>query len=145
MEKIISNNLHNHFTTNNLITKNQSGFRHGDSTRNQLIDLVDEIHQSFDDTKSLEVRTIFLDISKAILIRYGTKGSLQKLLQNYLNNRKQRVVLNGSSADFSTIESGAPQGSVPSPPLFLIYVNDLEKNIKSNIKYFAGLSLEAGV
>ena len=72
-------------------------------------------------------------------------GSLQKLLQNYLNNRKQRVVLNGSSADFSTIESGGPQGSVLSPPLFLIYVNDLEKNIKSNIKYFAGLSMEAGV
>ena len=50
---------------NNLITKNHSGFRPGDSTTNQLLYLVDEIHQAFDSTKSLEVRTVFLDISKA--------------------------------------------------------------------------------
>ena len=63
-------------------------------------------------------------------------GTLLKLLQNYLNNRKQRVVLNGSPANFSTIESGVPQGSVRGPLLFLIYVNDLEKIIKSNVKFF---------
>ena len=51
------------------------------------------------------------------------------------NNRKQRVGLNGSSADFSPIESGVPQGSVLGPLLFFSYVNDLEKNIKSNIKF----------
>ena len=64
-EKIILNNLYKHLTTHHLITKNQCGFRPGDSTTNQLIDLVDEIHQAFDSTKSLEVRAVFLDISKA--------------------------------------------------------------------------------
>ena len=124
------------------------GFRSGDSTTNQLIDLVDETRQSFDNTKSLEVRAIVLDVSKAFgkvwhdglifkLKQSGVSGSLLKLLQNYLNSRKQRVVLNGSPADFPTIESSVPQGSVLGPLLFLIYVNDLEKNIKSDINFFA--------
>ena len=64
-EKIIFNNLYKHLTTHALITKNQSGFRPGDSTTHQLIDLVDGIHQAFDSTKSPEVRAVFLDISKA--------------------------------------------------------------------------------
>ena len=62
-EKIIFNNLYNYFNGNNLITKNQSGFRPGDSTSNQLLYLVNEIHKSFDDPKCLEIRAVFLDIS----------------------------------------------------------------------------------
>ena len=64
-EKIIFNNLYFYFNSNNLITKNQSGFRPGDSTTNQLLYLVNEIHLAFEDPKSLELRAVFLDISKA--------------------------------------------------------------------------------
>ena len=60
------------------------------------------------------------------------------LFQNYLNNRKQRVVLNGFSADYCNIKSGVPQGSGVGLLLFLIYINDLERNIKSNMKCFPG-------
>ena len=67
----------------------------------------------------------------------GISGSLLKLFENYLHNRKQCVVLNSSCFDYSTIESGVPQGSVISPMLFLIYINDLERNIKSDIKILA--------
>ena len=53
---------------------------------------------------------------------------------NYLYNIK-RVMINGSYSDYANIESGFPQGSVLGPLLFLVYINDLERNMKSNANF----------
>ena len=65
----------------------------------------------------------------------GVSGQLLKLFQNYLNNRKQRVVLNGFPALLSNLVS--LKALVLGPLLFLIYINDLERNIKSNVNLVA--------
>ena len=62
-------------------------------------------------------------------------GSLLLRFQDYLNNRKQRAILNGYFSDFCNIESGVPQGSILGALLFFIYINDMEENIKSNITF----------
>ena len=102
-----------------MITENQSGFRPGDSTTNQLLFLISEIHKCFEHPKSLEVRAVFLDISKAFdkvwhegllfkLSQNGIHGNLLKLLRSYLDQRRQRVVINGSQSEYIDIKSGVP-------------------------------------
>ena len=85
------------FTSNNLISPNQSGFKPGDSCINQLLSITHEIYKSFDD--GLEVRGVFLDISKAFdkvwheglifkLKQNGISGDLLQILSDFLSNRK---------------------------------------------------------
>ena len=80
----------------------------GDSCIFQLLSIVHEIQSSFDYKPPTDVRTTFLDISKAFdkvwhqgllskLKSYGVECNFLKLFKNNLDNRKQRVILMASA------------------------------------------------
>ena len=108
-EKIIFNKIYKFLSEEKLLNPNQSGFRPSDSCINQLIEITHEIFKAFDCNPPLEVRSVFLDISKAFdkvwhegliykIKSMGVSGQLLNLLENYLTNRHQRVLLNGQNS-----------------------------------------------
>ena len=81
-ESLIFNELFNFFFENNLILPNQCGFKPGDSCINQLLSITHEKYNSFGE--GLEVRSVFLDISKAF-DKAWHKGLLFKLSQSSIS------------------------------------------------------------
>ena len=106
-EKIIFNSLFKYLDDNNLLNGNQSGFCPGDSCVHQLLSITHEIYKAFDGNPSLEVRGAFLNLLKAFdkvwhdglmykLKRLGICGEYFGLIRSFLNDRHQRVVLDGA-------------------------------------------------
>ena len=68
---------------------------------------------------------------------YGVEGNFLKLIEKYLTDRQQTVVLNGRMSSWQNVYAGVPQGPVLGPLLFLIYINDLPDELTSMCKIFA--------
>ena len=64
-EKIIFRSMFEYFIENELFTVCQSGFLPGGSCTLQLLSIIHEIQKSFDESPPIDVRRIFLDISKS--------------------------------------------------------------------------------
>ena len=148
LEKLMYDSLYSHLVSHELLNPNQSGFRTGDSTVNQIISIKHTIFKAFDCNPPLDVRSVYLDISEAFdrvwheglvykLKRCGVSGQFLSLIQSFLKDRKQRTVLNGQSSNWGDISAGVPQGSILGPLLFLIYINDLTAGLTCNVKLFA--------
>jgi hypothetical protein len=68
---------------------------------------------------------------------YGIKGPLIKWFENYLYQRKQKVINRATSSTVCEVSAGVPQGSVLALLLFLIYINDIGEKLLSLSRLFA--------
>ena len=115
---------------------------------NKLVMFLEEITKWVDDRSPVEV--IYLDFQKAFdkvphqrLIRklksHGTGNlcSIINWVEQWLTDRRQRVVVDGEVSSWKSVLSGVPKGSVLGPILFLVYINDLGEGVTGKLLKFA--------
>ena len=144
-EKHIYNQLNYFVEMNQILCKQQAGFRKNSSTCISIAKLLNGIISGVEDGRY--GLCVFLDLQKAfdmidhdILLKklyfYGVRGTELRLFYNYLSNRKQFVEINSVSSGFCDICRGVPQGSVLSALLFILFINDI---VNSSNKLFFNL------
>jgi len=119
--KVIYNRLITHFTSNNIFTNSQFGFRKKSSTDNAAYTLINGILLALNNKRI--VGGIFFDLEKAFdcvnhdfllakIEYYGIRDVMYTLIKSYLENRHQRVKFNKKFSKWDKINIGVPQGSI---------------------------------
>ena len=146
MERIVTSRLEAYLESNNILDKEQEGFRHFRSTTKALLTFVQSIFNGFNQEASTVA--IFVDLEKAFdsvwregllvkLAHVGVKGKLWTWINTFLSHREARCVFNKFIGNWFQTGIGLPQGSVISPILFNVFIKDIFSQTKSNKIKFA--------
>ena len=136
----------NHADKNSILYPLQHGFRSKRSCETQLIEIINEVTSKMSAGKQTDV--LVMDFSKAFdkvshcllvhkLNHYGIRWKTNTWIRNFLSDRSQAVVVDGEKSSYIDVDSGVPQGSVLGLSLFLFYINDMLRCLKSTVRLLA--------
>lgn len=136
IESLIKTRIITFLDNNQILYKNQFGFRPGRSTSDAILHFVDDVSTAFND--KLYTVAVFLDFSKAFdtvnknimiqkLDRLGIRDIPNAFFKSYLTDRRMYVDVNNCTSRTVTTNIGLPQGAVSSTWLFSLYINDMHR------------------
>ena len=146
LERLIKDHMVEFLVKHKLLNSSQHGFLKARSCLTNMLCFLEEITKWIDVGSPVDI--IYLDFQKAFdkvphqrlllkLKAHGIGDSITDWIEQWLTDRRQRVVVDGEVSNWKSVLSGVPQGSVLGPILFLIYINDLDDSITSNVLKFA--------
>ncbi len=147
LEITVKNQINKFLNSNKVLIEEQAGFRNNFSCESALNKVLSDWKSAIEEKKIvlcvfLNFKRAFETIDREILLKklelYGFGPDVLKFFSNYLSCRKQLTKFKKTFSNEKICDIGLPQGSVLSPLLFILYVNDVTNVVMhSSVNLFA--------
>ena len=142
MERMVTDRLTFYIESRGLLSPSQSGFRRGRGTMDPVMCLETEIKKAHVNKES--IMAVYFDVEKAydmvwkegVMIKLnmmGVAGRVYNWVKEFLFDRCIQVKIGAAMSQKYKVENGTPQGSVISPLLFSIMINDVFSQVQEDI------------